>query len=85
MECMAEGQACAHSSDPFMLLRLQLSAKTYTLHGSRKTLVEGMKHKLFDHLLGNKRVGNNGRLSSHPIPRGSRDMLTGRTVIGEGQ
>ena len=46
MECTAEGQACAHSGDPFMLLRLQPSAKTYTLHESRKALFEGMKHKL---------------------------------------
>ena len=46
MECTAEGQACAHSGDPFMLLCLQPLAKTYTLHGSRKALFEGMKHKL---------------------------------------
>ena len=68
-----------------MFVRLQPSAKTYTLHGSCKTLVEGMKHKLSDHLRGNKRVGNNGRLSFHPISCGSRDMLTGRKVIGEAQ
>ena len=53
MECTAEGQACAHSGDPFMLLRLQPSAKTYTLNGSRKALFKGMKHKLSDHLRGN--------------------------------
>ena len=44
MECTAEGQACDHSGDPFLLLCLQPSAKTYTLHGSRKALFEGMKH-----------------------------------------
>ena len=36
-----------------MLLHLQLSAKTYTLHGSRKALFEGMKHTNSDHLRGN--------------------------------
>ena len=51
MECTEEGQACAHSGDPFMLLRLQPSAKTYTLPGSRKALFE--THKLSDHLRGN--------------------------------
>ena len=44
MECTAEGQACAHSCDLFMLLRLKSSAETCTLHGSRKALFEGMKH-----------------------------------------
>ena len=44
IECTAEGQACAHSDDPFVLLRLQPSAKTYTLYGSHKALFDGMKH-----------------------------------------
>ena len=44
MECTAEGQACAHSGDPFVLLRLQPLAKIYTLHGSCKALFEDMKH-----------------------------------------
>ena len=59
VECTAEGQpgqACAHSGDPFMLLHLQPSAKTHTLHGSRKALFEGMKHTNSDHLHGNYRA-----------------------------
>ena len=32
------------TGDPFVLLRLQPSAKMYTLHGSRRALFEGMKH-----------------------------------------
>ena len=44
MKRTAKRQACAHSGDPFMHLRLQPLAKTYTSHGSRKALFESMKH-----------------------------------------
>ena len=53
MECTADGRLALIrvSGDPFMLLHLQPSAKTYTLHGNRKALFE--THKLSDHLRGN--------------------------------
>ena len=50
------GQACPHSGDLFMLLHLQPSAKTYTLHRSRKALFKGMKHTNSDHLHWNYRA-----------------------------
>ena len=69
MECTAEWQACSYSGDPFMLLRLQPSAKTYTLHGSCKAVWRYETHKLSDHLRGNYSYHlNYSALASFPDP-----------------
>ena len=51
MECTGEGQACAHSGHPFMLLSLQPSTKN--VHFARKSQNSLRRHgTLSDHLRG---------------------------------